>query len=121
MSGMERETLPRNVVQQAIQTIKTQGPTPITPGEMRSDGGVALCAAAALAAAGLKHARLPERLKQFEEEIVAAKSKDSIRRVFAELGWPVALCERSMAKNDGFASTVRREGVLQYLQSLAAS
>jgi hypothetical protein len=121
MTNLNTEKLPANVVEEAIHIIQTQGPTPYTPGERRSDGGIALCAAAALAYAGLTLAGFSERLRQFEEELVASKSVDSIRKVFKELGWSEALCNTTMSKNDGFTPSARRRGVMLYLQNLSTS
>lgn len=119
MTIVNTERLPTNVVEEAIHLIRIQGPTPNSPGERRSDGGVALCAAAALACAGLKLAGLSERQGRFEEELVSSESADSIRKVFMELGWSIELCDRAVMKNDHLPQSLRREGVMQYLQDLS--
>jgi hypothetical protein len=117
MSDLNAEKLPADVLERAIYIIRTQGPTPSSPGERR-DGGVALCAAAAIASAGLELAGLHQRRAEFEEGLVASKSTDPIRQVFEEFGWSVGLCNRTVASNDEFDPRVREESVVKFLRGL---
>ena len=116
---VNEEKLPARVLARAIEVIRTQGKTPASPGEKKIGGGVTLCAAAALAHAGLEIAGDTSRLNRFEAEIVTSKSSDSIRTVFQELGWSVELCDHAVAKNDSLQSSQRSAGVIQYLQELS--
>lgn len=119
MKDSSETRLPADVVERAIRIIQTQGPTPTSPAERGQDGVPTLCAAAALAAAGLEAAGQPDRRHQLEEELVASKSSEPIRGVFKELGWPLGLCNSTLIINDSLPPSERREGVTRYLQKLS--
>lgn len=118
MSDLNMGKLPADVIEHAINIIQAQGPTPNSPGERRGDRGVALCAAAAIASAGLELVGLHQRRVEFEEVLAASKSTEPIRQVFKELGWAVELCNRTVATNDKFNPLVRKEAVIEFLQRL---
>lgn len=118
MTNLNGEKLPTRVVEEAMQIIRTQGPTPDSPAERKPDGGIALCAAAALASAGLRLEGSAERRQRFEEELLILKSTDPIREVFKELGWSVEVCNKAVIASDSFARSVRRESVLEYFRRL---
>ena len=109
-----------NTIDEAIRIIKTQGQTPESPGELRQNGTISLCTAAALAAAGLELAGNLKRRQQFEEELILTQSSEPIRRMFRELGWSVELCNKAVIANDHFAPSLRSESVTRYLASLSA-
>ena len=118
MAGANSNKLPTGVVNKAIGIIETQGPTPLSPGVRKHDGGVALCAAAALAHAGLEVSGRPQRITEFHEEILRAKSAEPIRKVFGELGWSTEICDRAVYKNDSLRGAARQAGVIGYLKLL---
>jgi hypothetical protein len=120
MKDSSETRLPADVVERAIQIIETQGPTPVSPAERGQDGVTNLCAAAALAAAGLEVSGRPDRRHELEEELVASKSSEAIRGIFRELGWPMVLCNQTLVMNDSLSQSERREAVTRYLQGLAA-
>jgi hypothetical protein len=118
MSNLAITPIPRETIDYASQIIQLQGATPSSPGLMLADGTVVLCAAAALAAAGLEMSEQHERRQRFIEEILANRSSDGIRKVFTELGWPVQVCDRAVAKNDQLPPEERQAGVISYFRSL---
>jgi hypothetical protein len=113
MSQINLSMIPRDVVLEAIRIVKDQGSTPMSPGQKRSDGTTALCAAAALADAGLKAADKSDRSFIFRAAIGVDGSKEPIRQVFLELGWPVETCDEAVIVNDGFPDYMRTDSVVQ--------
>lgn len=114
-----QDKLPQDAVKVAIRIIEQQGATPVSPGEWR-DGKIALCAGAALAAAGLTCTGQHERRSQFELQLLnSSKSTEPIRQTFRELGWSLDLCSLSIIANDSFVDSARRDGVLHFLHALA--
>ncbi len=119
MSEINLSKIPTEVINKAIRIIKDQGETPLSPGKKGKDGKVALCAAAAVASAGLELANYPERKRKFESAIVTTSSSDAIREVFGELGWPVDVCNRMVVMNDSFPEHERSRSVISYFETSA--
>ena len=120
MTNLKKTSPSKDTIEEAIRIIQMQGQTPESPGELKQNGKISLCAAAALASAGLELADNLERRRQFEEELIVTHSSEPIRQVFSEFGWSVELCNKTMATNDHFAPSLRSESVTRYLASLSA-
>ena len=113
-------TFPHDVVRRAAEIIGTQGPTPTSPGAVGSDGKLRLCAAAALAAAGLELRGGAVARAALETEIASdLADKDVLERAFLKLGWTREACKERLIFNDDCNPFERQERVLAMLEMLA--
>ena len=118
MQDTVQSPLPAEVVDRAVRLIARQGATPTSPGTRTADGGVALCAGAALAVAGLEIRGEAGEAEAFRDRIAESGSTDDIREVFAEQGWPAAECDAAVIMNDRLSSKRRTAGVLAHFRAL---
>jgi hypothetical protein len=75
------------VFRSAAQIIENQGNTPVSPCEVDPDGSVRLCAAAALAVAGVRLYEGQKSVGLLLEKLVAQPDRNLIRATFARFGW----------------------------------
>jgi hypothetical protein len=97
----------------ASQIVRSQRGMPVSPCDFDNGGTLRLCAAAALASAGLACTRGPEARTRFEGELARTLRKETVREAFAELGWSVVDCNRRMRQNDGCSAAERTNSALQ--------
>jgi hypothetical protein len=82
------------------------------------DGSVRLCAAAAIALAGLGHFYGPEAAREFEQELTCSRNSVTLDQAFAKLALPQQLCDAVKIYNDSVIGDTRREAVIEYLERL---
>ena len=92
---------------------------PQSPGTINKQGQISLCAAAAVAAAGLEVQKGFEARREFESKVVKSHSIDVIIDVFDQLGWEREVCEAAIMLNDTTPSAIRRERVISYLGEIS--
>ena len=118
MENTARPRLPAAVVDRAIHLIERQEVTPASFGSKTPDGRVTLCAAAAVAVAGLELQGCHERADELREGITGPGAQDGIRGVFVEQGWSSDLCDHIVIVNARFPPETRTPGVMEYLHTL---
>ena len=118
MENTIRPRLPAAVVDRAIQLVGRQEFTPESFGSKTPDGRVTLCAAAAVAVAGLELQGCLGRAEELREGITGSSAQDGIRKVFVEQGWSSDLCDHIVIVNLRFRPEERTQGVMEYLHTL---
>ena len=118
MENTTRPRLPAAVVDRAIHLIGRQEFTPESFGSTTPDGRVTLCAAAAVAVAGLELHGCLDRAEELREGITGSGAQDGIRKVFVEQGWSSDLCDHIVIVNFRFPPEERTQGVMEYLHTL---
>ena len=118
MENATRPRLPTAVADRAIHLIGRQEFTPESFGSKTPDGRVTLCAAAAVAVAGLEVDGCFDRAEELREGITGPGTQDSIRKVFVEQGWSSDLCAHVMHLNNLLSPEERTQGVMEYLRTL---
>lgn len=103
------------VLMRAMDIYSTQFESPVSPGSADESGHVSLCAAAAIAAAGIEARYGAVGRQQFESAVVSSAAKDVLFKTFEELGWDAGVCARTVGYNDACPTEVRRESVLGFL------
>ena len=118
MENTAQPRLPAAVVDRAICLIARQESTPESFGSKMPDGRVTLCAAAAVAVAGLELQGCLDRAEELREGITDPGAQDGIRKVFVEQGWSSDLCDHVVIVNARFSPEDRTQGVMKYLHTL---
>ena|SRR5688572_14800778 len=108
----------KDVIEAAIDRLRQQPIVPKSPGLRTADGRLCLCAAAALARAGLEMSNRPSRLEDFDQQILL--DGNYLNEVFRALDWSVEFCDRVRADNDQTAETDRRARMVHLLSQLEA-
>jgi hypothetical protein len=108
----------KTIIKQAIERLRAQGPTPPSPCAVDSDGSVRLCAAAAVAAAGLNHWYGPDAAREFEQQLARSETSTALDEAFARLALPQTLCDAVRMYNDSVVGSQRREAIIEYLAKL---
>jgi hypothetical protein len=117
MSNVKLYGVPKEAIVRAICIIKNQMKTPYSPAEKRAGKEVSFCAAAALAISGLDLRGLEEKKRTFISEILSSRSSEPIRKVFKDLGWSVATCNKTVIANNSFHPDHRTESVVSFFES----
>ena len=107
----------RSAFTRAAEIIRSQGFTPKSPCSVDEQGSLHLCAAAALAAAGLELHKGVAARSQFEEKIGQLRQSKIVHDAFDELGWDRVVCDRVFQKNDLFSDASRTTAVLGMFSS----
>ena len=113
------QPIPTNAFSIAIERLKTQGPTPISPCSENGDGRLLLCAAAAVAAAGFEMSGGRDGREAFESDLREKPEGGRVQAAFRQLGWPIRTCKLIFHYNDSLPAATRQNGVIEYLTSLA--
>lgn len=115
MSKLSESTPDPAVLMRAMDIYSTQLESPVSPGRADEHGQVSLCAAAAIAAAGVEMCHGAADRRRFESAVVNSASKDVLFKTFEGLGWDAGVCARTVGFNDACPTDVRRESVLRFL------
>ena len=121
MQNAAQSGLPVEAIDRAAGLIAQQDATPKSPGVKTADGGVALCAAAALAVAGLEIRGKVDEAETLRERIAESGSVDDVRKVFAEHDWSAETCEAVLIANDRLPPERRTAGVLAHFRALRSA
>lgn len=103
------------VLMRAMDIYSMQLESPVSPGKADGSGRVSLCAAAAIAAAGVEACYGAAGRRQFESAVVSSATKDVLFKMFEELGWDTDVCAKTVGYNDACPTEVRKESVLRLL------
>lgn len=110
------DVLGPSVLVRAADIYSSQPEAPKSPGSVDADGRVSLCAAAAVAAAGVEiHDGTFER-RRFEHAVVDSDSTEVLVKTFERLGWSADVCARTVGFNDACPTVLRRQAVLWLLE-----
>jgi hypothetical protein len=110
----------QRIIDRAIDRLKTQGPTPLSPCAVSDEGIIQLCTAAAVASAGLELRHGVSASMIFEETLATTRDTTALYETFALLSLPRALCETMKIYNDSVPSATRQDAVVKFLDSLPA-
>ena len=109
------------VFRSAAQIIENQGNTPVSPCEVDPDGSVRLCAAAALAVAGVRLYAGQKSVGLLLEKLVAQPDRNLIRATFARFRWSTEDCDMKMQLNDSLSPAIRRTRIVSLFNNLASA
>lgn len=109
-------TISKKAIDSAIKRLRQQGPTPFSPCSADNGGEVRLCAAAAVAAAGVE-LKLGQRARlSFEKALASSGDSEYVRQTYERLGWETSDCDRIFVYNNSLSDRERQDGVISFLQ-----
>ena len=114
-TNLMKKMISQDIMQLAIDRINGQGPTPVSPCSVTRQGTIRLCAAAAVASAGLRSTLGCQASDQFEAELAARKDREVVRQAYRRLGWDLQDCDAKMIYNDAQTGNQRRANVIRFL------
>ena len=111
--------IPEQIVNNAIEMIRHQPFVPQSPFDTDDCGGVHLCLAASLAAAGLEAMVSSDRVASFKDQLLQTQRVEVIDDAYEELGWGRAASLGHRERNDSFPDSDRKRFVLELLAGVA--
>lgn len=99
----------------AVEIIRAQGYTPMSPCSVDEQGNLHLCAAAAVAAAGLQLYLGEEARLDFEQSLAESHEMAMVEKAFERLGWDKSICNQVLQRNNSFHDAERTSRVAQML------
>ena len=107
----------KNVISGAIERIKHQKHTPISPCSVDDKGNINLCTAASVAFAGLLSVYGQEAATNFENALKQKRDVELLYSTFDKLGWERQICSTMKIFNDSVHPDKRTEEVIRFLSS----
>ena len=101
----------------AIEKLSSQEYTPTSPCEYSSQGGLQLCAAAAVAVAMEAVAGGDTAANEFGQELGETRDFGLVMNKFEENGVSAELCKKIFQRNDSLPHNSRTEEVIDFLRT----
>jgi hypothetical protein len=108
------------VLDQARGMALSQSYFPVSPAARDAEGKLCLCAAALMAAAGLREFASHEAAGAFASDLERRRDKQAMFDVFQQLQWPAELCAAMVKRNDASAERDRTAVFLAMLEQVEA-
>lgn len=111
--------IPRSTIERAENILIAQPYVPLSPAIKSLSGDIYVCAAAALALAGIERQRGSLAANEFRAKVCSVSSAD-LENTYKELGWEPDTCRAMRECNDIAPHTDRLNAVIRKLEALPA-
>ena len=107
--------IPTEILLLAQSKILQQGRTPLSPCQLDDGGSIRLCAAAAVASAGLEREDGAVVAKAFAKDLARTSDMNLVRDIFDRFGWGRSTADQMLQFNDALEEDLRTEKVARML------